>query len=107
MVSVSPDRVWALTESLLNDGYLPTENIIVLKNSSDRIVKEGNRRIGAPEFVLGEISIPHVQIPAAIEAAIKAITPEWTKKNGSVPAQSTRQKKLMWLTAINAALAAA
>lgn len=31
MVSTSPDRFWALTESLLEDGYLPTESVIVLR----------------------------------------------------------------------------
>lgn len=30
MVSTSPDRFWALMESLIQDGYLPTESILVL-----------------------------------------------------------------------------
>ncbi|WP_175774020.1 hypothetical protein [Burkholderia multivorans] len=31
MISISPDYFWGLMESLLDDGYLPTENIIVLE----------------------------------------------------------------------------
>jgi hypothetical protein len=31
----------ALAESLLDGGYLPTENIIVLESSKEKIVKEG------------------------------------------------------------------
>ena len=53
MVSMSPDSFWALTESLLADGYHPTENIIVTKKSSkDLTVKEGNRRIAALKIIL-------------------------------------------------------
>jgi hypothetical protein len=33
MISISPDYFWGLMESLLDDGYLPTENIIVLEGS--------------------------------------------------------------------------
>ena len=40
-MTTSPDRFWALTESLLRDGYLPTETIIVLKTKGSMIVKEG------------------------------------------------------------------
>jgi hypothetical protein len=32
MISTSPDRFWALAESLLEDGYLPTESVIVLRD---------------------------------------------------------------------------
>ena len=32
MISINPDWFWALMESLLADGYHPTENIIVLKS---------------------------------------------------------------------------
>jgi hypothetical protein len=48
MVSVSPDWFWALTESILDEGYHPTENILVLRaddGSAKLVVKEGNRRI--------------------------------------------------------------
>ena len=48
MISINPERFWALMESLLDTGYLPTENIIVLKDKKGVYhVKEGNRRIGA------------------------------------------------------------
>jgi hypothetical protein len=50
MISISPDRFWALMESLIDDGYLPTENILVLETGKDTpksIVKEGNRRVAA------------------------------------------------------------
>ena len=30
MISIKPDRFFAVMESIIEDGYLPTENIIVL-----------------------------------------------------------------------------
>ena len=49
IVAINPDWFWALVDSLLDDGYHPTENILVLKHgrdSTDLTVKEGNRRVG-------------------------------------------------------------
>lgn len=35
-------------ESLLDDGYLPTENIIVLESPDGKmVVREGNRRVAS------------------------------------------------------------
>jgi hypothetical protein len=42
MISTSPDRFWALTGSLLDTGYLPTDNIIVIRGGGSTLtVKEG------------------------------------------------------------------
>ena len=53
MISIKPDRFFAVMESIIEDGYLPTENIIVLKDGTDNIVKEGNRRIAALKLIHG------------------------------------------------------
>ena len=53
MIAISPDRFWALMQSLLDDGYLPTENILVLDSGNGYLVKEGNRRIAALKLALG------------------------------------------------------
>ena len=48
MIAMRPEWFWALTESLIDDGYLATENILVLDyGSSKMVVKEGNRRAKA------------------------------------------------------------
>ena len=44
MISIKPDRFNAVMESILDDGYLMTESIIVL-DDGHYIVKEGNRRV--------------------------------------------------------------
>jgi hypothetical protein len=81
IVSANPDWFWALAESLLDDGYHPTENILVLRQGKKLIVKEGNRRIGALKLIFGYIKRNGIQIPSHIEEKIKSRTPDWKKEN--------------------------
>ncbi len=54
MVSINPSKFWGLMESIINDGYLPTENIVLVKNKKGHLsVKEGNRRIAVLKIALG------------------------------------------------------
>lgn len=88
MISVSPDRFWALTESLLDDGYLPTENIIVSRAAgadADQVVREGNRRVAALKLIHGLFPKGGISVPSQIAARIKAVTDEWKTANQSVP----------------------
>jgi hypothetical protein len=84
MILISSDRFWALMESLLETGYLPTENVIVLNVGQDMIVKEGNRRVAALKFILGHIACG-IQIPSAIQKMISGLTPQWKVENSQVP----------------------
>lgn len=75
LVSINPDWFWALTESLLTDGYHLTENILVLaggKSGTDMEVKEGNRRIAALKLIYGYARRSLVTVPAHLEAMIAA-----------------------------------
>src|SRR6267142_1521013 len=85
MVTTSPDRFWALTESLLRDGYLPTETIIVLKTKGSMIVKEGNRRVGALKLVLGLLPGHGIDVPDGAAKPIQALPKEWKVANQAVP----------------------
>lgn len=87
MISISPDRFWALMESLVDDGYLPTENILVLKtgDSSEMIVKEGNRRVAALKLIHGYLSSSDISIPDNIISKIKNLPAEWKTTNARVP----------------------
>lgn len=88
MISISPDKFWALAESLIDDGYHPTENIIVLissEDSSQMIVKEGNRRVGALKIIHGYLSRDYFPIPKNILEKINNISPEWKVHNEHVP----------------------
>lgn len=88
MISINPDWFWALMDSLLSDGYHPTENIIVLnsgKGKNKLMVKEGNRRIGALKLIYGYISLDESVLPSYIHERIARITKDWKKANIEVP----------------------
>ncbi|MEJ7694975.1 hypothetical protein [Daejeonella sp.] len=85
-ITIKPDKFWALVLSLLDDGYIPTENIIVLREADGKlIVKEGNRRVGAIKLILGKIQATGLTIPANIVQRIGAINTTWKRENGRVP----------------------
>lgn len=83
LIGIDPDRFWALMESLLDDGYSPTENIIVLDNGTQLVVKEGNRRIGALKLILGIHQ--NIEVPDHIQHRIQGLSPQWLKSNSQVP----------------------
>jgi hypothetical protein len=88
MVTINPDWFWELANSLADDGYHPTENIIVLKtgNKGDEMtVKEGNRRIGALKLIFGLIPATGFTIPDDLQQKIAALSNEWKVANKSVP----------------------
>jgi hypothetical protein len=86
MISINPDRFWALTESLLDTGYLPTENIIILEDKKGMLhVREGNRRIGALKLAFKHINSAGLSIPKHVDDMLKAISTDWKTANTEVP----------------------
>jgi hypothetical protein len=87
MISINPDWFWALLESLLEDGYHPTENIIVLKEEKNGrfVVKEGNRRIGALKLIYGYIKIDGSLLPSQLAQKIAGTVRSWKVANKEVP----------------------
>jgi hypothetical protein len=88
MISTSPDRFWALTQSLLDSGFLPTENIIVLRNGSGKsslAVKEGNRRVAALKLIHGILPSSSLEIPADVATQIASLSPASRDENTVVP----------------------
>ena len=86
MIAVSPEYFWALMDSLLTDGYLPTENIIVLEqNSGALLVKEGNRRVAALKIIHGFLNVSSLDFPATILARIATLSNDWKQANLEVP----------------------
>lgn len=88
MISINPDWFWALMESLLADGYHPTENIIILKDGKDGsklIVKEGNRRIAALKLIYGLIKLDDSVLPSHVVEKINSVTKDWKSANKQVP----------------------
>jgi hypothetical protein len=85
LIAIDTDWFWALMESLLDDGYLPTENIIVLKDNRQSIVKEGNRRVAALKLIHGHVSSAQFDLPSHIQDAIIALPNAWKTVNSAVP----------------------
>ncbi len=88
LISIHPDWFWSLTESLVDDGYHPTENIIVLEGGEDGhdlIVKEGNRRISALKLIHGYVKRIQFGVPSHLESKIASLSEEWKSANNSVP----------------------
>lgn len=85
MISIKPDRFYAVMESIIDDGYLLTENIIVLNNGTDNIVKEGNRRIAALKLIHGYFNLNNFGLPTSIINSINNIDSRWKNENSNVP----------------------
>ena len=86
MVSISPDYFWGLMESLLDDGYLPIESVLVLrKGPSELIVKEGNRRIASLKLIYGYLPNDIISLPDNIASKIAGVSNEWKLANEKVP----------------------
>ena len=88
MIAVNPEWFWSLTESLLRDGYLLTDNIIVLKSGNTKTkytVKEGNRRIAALKLSLKFVKRDQFGVPAHILELMDSRSKEWKNENAKVP----------------------
>ena len=83
MIAISPDRFWSLMESLLDDGYHPTDNIMLLRGSDVLIVKEGNRRVAALKIAHGLVS--GVEVTNSIRARIADLSQEWKDDTANLP----------------------
>lgn len=85
MISIKPDKFFGLMESILEDGYLHTENIIILETAPKYyIVKEGNRRTACLKLIHQIYNLDEFNIPASILASIKAIEPQWLMDNSQI-----------------------
>ncbi len=83
MIAISPDYFWGLLESLLDNGYFPTENIIIMFDKGIHLVKEGNRRVASLKILHGFLT--EIEIPREISIKIKTISDEWKRDNLKVP----------------------
>lgn len=86
LIAIKPDKFWALLESLLDDGYINTENILVLKDKRKHIVKEGNRRVAALKLIHGSLKPKNQDIPRHIIERISSVkSTSWISENRTVP----------------------
>lgn len=86
MLDIAPVPFQGLMKSIIENGIIPIENIIVIRNEErDKFtVKEGNRRIAALKLALGIIPHEKFELPSSLIELIKRITPEWKRDNSIV-----------------------
>ncbi len=83
LISIRPNYFWGLMESLLDDGYNPTENIVVLEVDGKYIVKEGNRRTASLKLIHGFTK--NVNLPENIQKRIDNLADLWKTENSTIP----------------------
>lgn len=84
MIAIKPDRFYAIIDSIIEDGYLPTENLIILKDKGN-IVKEGNRRTAALKLIHGVLDKKKFNLPDSLKTKIDSIDPKWITENKKIP----------------------
>jgi len=86
---IAEDYFWGLAESLLVDGYIGTENIVVQKATTKTgtvlIVKEGNRRVAILKILLGLAKPKDLRIPDSVALKFAKVDIDWKKNNSTVP----------------------
>lgn len=85
MISLKPEYFWGLTDSLIQDNYIPTESLVLHKVGKREVLREGNRRAGALKLIHGLIPLSGLPVPEAIENQITAIPDEWKEDNKIIP----------------------
>jgi len=78
LITINPEWFWALMNSLIEDGYSPTENIIVLDTGGSLVVK-----VASLKLILGLVK--NIEIPDDIQEKITKLPVDWKTKNASVP----------------------
>lgn len=93
MMAIKPERFYAVIESLIDDGYFPTENLIILEDNGFT-VREGNRRTAALKLIHGIYQADNFSIPDSLKKRIDEIGEEWIKDNKNLPCiiYSTKEK---------------
>lgn len=88
LVGINQDHFWGLSQSLLDDGYHPTDNILLVKDGKagkSLLVKEGNRRVAAIKLILGLLKGPDLDVPSDIKEGIRNLPYETKKQLQEVP----------------------
>lgn len=87
LIALRPHYFWDLMKSLIEDGYHGTENILVLESEGKKIVREGNRRIGAMKIIHELLPRAKFEIPEDVQQLLNNLPATWRKENESVPSR--------------------
>ena len=80
-------------DSLLEDGYHPTENIIVQKNGRKLFVREGSRPIGALKLIHGHLTDTQIAPPIHLVSKVENLSAGWESLNKEKPCAVYEESK--------------
>ncbi len=87
MLSIRSENFIAVMESILDEGYLLRENLIVLNDGLHLIVKEGNRRLACMKIIFGQLSPEQFSFSYDLKERINDLSDEWKELNRKIPCQ--------------------
>lgn len=86
---IDSEYFWGLAASLINDGYMATENIVVQKckknGETQLVVREGNRRVAILKILLGLSRPKDLRVPDDMQDKLALIDKPWKEANSKVP----------------------
>lgn len=85
MIAIKPNKFFGILESIIDDGYVVRELLIILQKDNEYIVKEGNRRIAALKLIHGIYDPNKFPIPDNILEKIKKMDALWLDNNKDIP----------------------
>lgn len=85
MIAIKPERFFAVVESIIENGYLPTENLLILNCKDGYVVKEGNRRTAALKLIHEIHPGENFKLPDVLKKKIDNIDKNWIKENSAIP----------------------
>jgi len=84
MITIKPEKFYAIIESIIENGYLLTENLIILQDGK-YIVKEGNRRTAALKLIHGFHDKNSFNLPNSLKQKIESLGEAWKSENMIIP----------------------
>ena len=85
MIAISPGNFYGVFESILNDGFLPLENLIIQRVGQRFIVREGNRRTASLKICLSHIDVANFSFAKQFVDKIMSLSNEWKNASTMVP----------------------
>ena len=93
MIAISPGNFYGVFESILQDGFLPIENLVVQKIGERYTVKEGNRRTASLKICLGLINTSNFTFSNQLIDRVSSLGRSWKEANASVPCTIYTEKE--------------
>lgn len=100
IISISSSKFYGIIHSLLEKGFLPIENLIVLNQNKKLKVLEGNRRLAAMKLILKVYPLENFILPKEMIYKIENLGASWIQANETVPCSIYEESEIVDANAI-------